>query len=146
MSPDQTPELGEQESANSVGARIARYRADKNMSATRLAFEAEISKSYLSSIEAEGAPHRRPSADVLYRIAKALGVTMADLLGRSIAPEVPAELPEGLQEFAAEENLLRGDVEMLASIHFRGERPRTPERWRFIYQAIRISEGLDKRQ
>lgn len=131
-------------SGESIGARIARYRADKGMSASRLAMEAEISKSYLSSLEAGGEAHRRPSADVLYRIASALGVTMADLLGRSVASEPPRQMPEGLLEFAAGEGLLPGDVEMLASIHFRGEQPRTPERWKFIYQAIRMSEGLDK--
>ena len=33
---------------------------------------------------------------------------------------------------------------MLASIQFRGRRPETVERWRFIYQAIKGSEAIDR--
>jgi hypothetical protein len=29
-------------------------------------------------------------------------------------------------------------------IKFRGEAPRTPDRWRFIYRAIRNSSGMDR--
>lgn len=45
---------------------------------------------------------------------------------------------------STEEGLPEADVLMLASIEFRGEAPRTKERWRYIYNAIETSRGLDR--
>jgi len=38
------------------------------------------------------------------------------------------------------------DLQMLRTIRFRGEPPKTPERWRYIYNAIRTSESIDKEE
>jgi transcriptional regulator with XRE-family HTH domain len=128
-----------------IGVRIKRYREERGMSATDLAETASISKSYLSELESGGDSHRRPSADVLYRVAKALGVAMSDLLGRPIITEPTSERPRSLLDFAKQAALPEADVAMLASIQFRGEQPKTPERWAFIYQAIKNSAGMDPR-
>jgi transcriptional regulator with XRE-family HTH domain len=87
---------------------------------------------------------RRPSAETLYAVAKALGVTMADLMGRELSTAAPSEVPASLREFAEEEGLPDADVQMLASIQFRGEQPRTKERWRYIYTAISTSVAIDE--
>jgi hypothetical protein len=39
----------------------------------------------------------------------------------------------------------QADVEMLASIKSRGEAPHRPDRWRFIYHAIRNSSSMDRK-
>lgn len=124
-----------------IGSRIRRYRADAGLTPTELAEKAQISKSYLS--ELEGGADGRPSADTLYKIAGALGVAMSDLLGRPILIQPASERPPTLLAFAREAQLPEADVEMLASIRFRGEPPNTVARWRFIYEAIRNSRGMD---
>jgi len=125
-----------------VGERIRRYRQERNLSLTHLAEKANVSKGYLSALE-NNPVSRRPSAETLYGIAKALGVTMSDLLGRKLLSAPSTQIPEGLREFAEQENLPEADVRMLSAIQFRGEPPRTKERWQYIYTAIRTSESMD---
>lgn len=126
---------------HSLGTRIRGYREDKELTQTALAAAAHLSKTYLSELESGAG--RRPSGDVLLRIADALGVTIADLLGRGIAPATSTRLPEGLADFAEQRGLPEADIIMLASIRFRGEPPRTARRWQHIYDAIRMSRTLD---
>jgi transcriptional regulator with XRE-family HTH domain len=128
----------------SIGARIKRYREDRGMSATELAEKAKVSKSYLSELENPKDETQKPSADVLYRIADALGVAMSDLMGRPIITARRSKPPASLLKFAkANPKIPKGDIEMLTQIQFRGEPPRTAERWEFIYQAIRNSKAMD---
>ena len=126
-----------------IGQRIRRFRTDRGLSASELAAAARVSKSYLSELESATGTAQRPSADILYRLAKALGVAMSDLLGRPVTIEPKRHRPPSLLKFARENNLPESDIEMLASIEFRGEQPKTPERWSFIYQAIRNSAAMD---
>ena len=127
-----------------VGDRIRRYRDERGVSLNHLAQEAGVSKSYLWSLEHEPSA-ARPSAQTLYAIAKALGVTMSDLLGRQLLTDAPDEIPDGLKEFAEAEGLPESDVRMLANIRFRGEQPITAKRWSYIYEAIRTSRLLDQK-
>ena len=131
-------------SDETLGHRIRRFRSEASLTPSQLAERAEVSKSYISSIESETEPERRPSADILYRIAQALGVAMSDLLGKPVLIEQRAERSAELLEFAREDRLPEADIDMLASIQFRGERPRTAARWRFIYEAIKNSERIDR--
>jgi transcriptional regulator with XRE-family HTH domain len=126
-----------------VGQRIRRFREERGLTPTELAAKARISKSYLSELESGNGVAQRPSADMLYRIGEALGVAMSDLLGRPVIIKPKRERPPSLLEFAKRANLPEADIEMLAGIEFRGEQPRTPERWAFIYQAIRNSGSMD---
>ena len=126
-----------------IGANIRAFREDIGMSLNQLAEKSGISKGYLSAIENEEEP-RRPSGETLYAIAEALGVTMSDLMGRKLLTEGPADIPDSLREFAEEAGLPQRDIAMLASIEFRGERPKTRERWSYIYNAIRTSADLDR--
>ena len=131
---------------SSVGGRIRRYRDERKMSLSQLAEDAGVSKGYLSALENEdsNSQTRRPSAETLYSIAKALGVTMSDLLGRKILPAASTEIPQSLRDFAEADNVPEADVRMLSMIQFRGEAPRTANRWRYIYTAIRTSEAIDE--
>lgn len=127
----------------SLGSRIKQFREEKGMTASQLAAKASISKSYLS--ELESGIDKKPSAERLYAIAKALGVAMSDLLGRPILIDPKTTRPPSLLAYAKKKGLPDADIEMLAQIQFRGDPPKTPERWDFIYQAIRNSESMDKK-
>lgn len=129
--------------AASIGRQIRKYREEKGITAAQLARDAEISRSYLSELESATGKHRRPSANVLYAIGKALGISMSDLLGRPMILEPPIKPPASLLELAKVDGLSQSDVEMLSSIKFRGGAPTSAERWRFIYQAIRNSSAMD---
>jgi transcriptional regulator with XRE-family HTH domain len=126
-----------------VGTRIKRFREEKGLTASELAAKAKIAKSYLSALESGDAHPRRPSGETMYRLAEALGVAMSDLLGRPILRSEHSERPESLIQFAEENDLPERDIEMLASIQFRGDQPQTPKRWEFIYEAIRNSKRMD---
>ena len=119
-----------------LGGRIRQRRADTGLSAAELARRATISTGYLSAIESGNTV--RPSAEVLDRLATALGTTIADLLDREIRPAA-ARIPPSLQEFAASRRLPAEDLHMLAQIRFRGEQPATADDWWFLYEAIKRS-------
>jgi hypothetical protein len=69
---------------------------------------------------------------------------MSDLLGRPIIIAPRTEAPASLRKFAeAHPQVPQGYIEMLSQIQFRGESPESPERWEFIYQAIRNSKSMD---
>jgi transcriptional regulator with XRE-family HTH domain len=126
----------------SLGQRIRRLRARRGLSSSALAMRAGLSKSYISTLESETDRSRRPSVLTLQRLAAGLDVGLAEVIGTSV-PQ-PASTPPALATFAAESELPESDVEMLASIRFPGEQPRSIDRWRYIYQAIRTSETLDR--
>ncbi len=132
--------------ARAIGKRIRKFREDKDTTAAQLAKDAGISRSYLSELENGTGNHRRPSANVLYALGKALGVSMSDLLGQPLIVESTSKPSSSLLRFAEEDGLAQADIEMLASIKFRGEAPRSSDRWRFIYQAIRNSSGIDRQR
>ncbi len=119
-----------------LGTRIRQRREEKGLTAAELARQAQISKGYLSEIESGSAA--RPSADILYRLATALGTSIADLLGKEVRP-VTRAIPDTLQAFATRAQLPTEDVEMLAQIRFRGEQPETLDDWQFLYESIKRS-------
>jgi len=125
-----------------LGQRLRKFREDRDWTQATLAEEAGVSKPYLSELESGAG--RRPSGQILLKLADALGVTVADLLGRKIVPEQNPDIPPSLREFAERRELPESDVRMLAGIRFRGEAPRTEQRWEHIYNAIRTSLALDE--
>lgn len=129
-----------------IGANIKRFREERGMSAKELADKSGVSKSYLSELENPKDGTKKPSAEVLYELARALGVAMSDLMGRPIITAPRQVPPRSLKNFIkAHPGLPKADIEMLSQIQFRGEPPKTRERWEFIYQAIKNSEAMDKR-
>jgi transcriptional regulator with XRE-family HTH domain len=131
-----------------IGQRIKHFREERGLSPSELADRAEVARSYLSTLERddEGTNVRRPSADTLYRIAEILGVAISDLLGKSIITTAQSHRSASLAEFAEKRNLPEADIEMLAGIRFRGDEPKTAERWEFIYQAIKNSAPMDRQR
>lgn len=113
------------------------------MSLAQLAEASGISKPYLVRLENEPS---NPSLQLLGRLAEALDVTVADLLGgpRYRVDDEQLHVPPLLRAFADEVGLSTPEVRTLASIKFRkGDEPRSKERWAYIYNSLRLSRGLD---
>lgn len=130
-------ETGPMSDVETIGSRIKALRSQRQLSLTELAEQAGVSKSYLSTVE--HGTGTRPGVAVLHKISVALGVTLADLLGRTVEVTHSTDMPESLRAFAIEQHLPETDVQMLAGIKFRGEAPRTKDKWQFIYNAIVMS-------
>jgi transcriptional regulator with XRE-family HTH domain len=129
--------------ADTLGGRIRTYRAAADMSLSDLARRSDISKSYLWNLE-NRAEHQRPSAKTLYAIAQALGTSMSELLGKKLLVETtPGEVDPVLRRFIKLEKLNEADAATLASIQWRGDPPKTVERWRYVHQALKTSRSLD---
>ena len=62
-----------------LGKRIARYRQERGFSQEELARRAKISRSYVATLE--GGHRDSPAIPVLRRLARALDVPVAALLG-----------------------------------------------------------------
>lgn len=142
-----------------LGRRIRQLRELKGQSLSGLADDADVSKSYLAKLERGEIDN--PGLKTLYRIAVALGVTLAELLpnttedaDESQEPTGPVatseyerlleELPQGLKAFLeqkeeAGDRLSADEVKSLASIQFRGKKPQGIEDWQFLYDAIKRS-------
>lgn len=84
-----------------VGGRIRALRLEREMSLPALADTSGLSKGLLSKLENSEAPN--PSLETLQKIAKALTVTLSDLLesgkiqARRIVPDSPPEWLNDLQ-------------------------------------------------
>jgi transcriptional regulator with XRE-family HTH domain len=141
-----------------LGAKITRLRDLRGMSLSALAEQAGLAKSYMAKLEKGEVEN--PGLRTLSGIARALDVTVADLLApaepapraarRAVLAEDAAyskvleDLPEGLQEFLesmeqAGQALPADMVRALATVQYRGKRPKSVDDWRFLYDAIRRS-------
>lgn len=65
----------------SIAERLRACRRRRGMTLDQLAAAAGISKTYLWELEADKDGVKRPSADVLSRLSRALGITLSDLMG-----------------------------------------------------------------
>ncbi len=134
--PDNTIDL------KKLGHKIRFLRQGKEWTLSDLADKSGITKAYLSDLENGVAG--KPNIQYMFAIATALGVTLDELLSET-SPKMPkskkqqAPLPPGLKELQQELNLTDDDVEMLAQVNFRGNRPRDKEAWRFLLEAIKMT-------
>jgi len=127
-----------------LGENVRFRRQGKGWALNDLAEKSGISKAYISDLENGNAG--KPNIQYVFAIANALGVTLDGLLDDA-APRrtdsakkkrVSEELPPGLQELQMDMNLSDSEVEMLAQVNFRGNRPKDKEGWRFLLEAIKM--------
>lgn len=121
------------------------------MSLDDVAEKAAISKTYLWELERDTAGTKKPSADVLLRIANALSTTLGELLE---LPTVqvqnhPVELPPALRDFqkqmaAANTPLCSDDLRDLATMKFRGGQPQTVNEWHQLY--LLLANSVQRRK
>ena len=126
-----------------LSQKIKQLREGKGFSLGKLAETAEVSKAYLSQLENNVS--KQPSAEILFKIASALGTTIADLLDKPVrvrAEDFRQKVPKGLRELIDERgetlDIREEDVKMLMNIQYRGKQPKDPEEWEHVLQAIRI--------
>jgi len=106
--------------------------------------ESGVAKGYLSEILNETADTpRKPSAETLYAIGTALGISVGDLLGKTLPSfDDMSSWPPGLAEYVRENNVPPEDARMLAGIRARGRTPISAEDWKHVHRTIQMySEG-----
>jgi transcriptional regulator with XRE-family HTH domain len=128
----------------SLAKRIQEAREQAGMTLDELAKKAGISKTYLWELENDIKGEKKPSADVLLKLANALSSTIANLMG---LPEVQVDhakvaLPSSLVAFrdwmkSIGEKVTDHDLRDLAMMRFRGGQPRTKEDWFDLYRLLR---------
>jgi transcriptional regulator with XRE-family HTH domain len=130
-----------------LGHKIRFLRQGKGWSLADLDKESGVSKAYISDIENGVAG--KPNIQYVFSIAKALGVTLNELVHETMQDRRSAtgsrkekpDLPPGLMDLQQELNLTDEDVQMLGTVNFRGHRPKDKEGWRFLLETIRMLSG-----
>jgi transcriptional regulator with XRE-family HTH domain len=128
----------------SLSERLKKARKDSGQTLEQVSAAAGISKTYLWELEHDEEGTKRPSADVLLKIAEALKTTIADLLG---LPSVQVnksrvDVSKSLIEFRdwmAEigQPLADGEFNDLAAMRFRGGQPRSKDDWFDLYRTLK---------
>lgn len=126
----------------SLADNLRRLRQEKQLSLPVLSLQAGVSKGYVYSLEKGEMDN--PSVDVLFKIAKVLDCTIADLTGeaKTVARDVEADIPDSLVQFAklkrrAGDPLSPEDLQSLARTQFRGKRPQTVEDWQYLFEFLK---------
>lgn len=128
-----------------LGQNIRYLRQGKNLSLADLAAKSGVSKTYISDLE--NGLGGRPNVQYLYKIAIALETTIDALINLSLKPSqrkaIPTvskePLPPGLEEFSKRARLKPQQIEMLARLNFRGNRPKNADAWQLIYDTIKMA-------
>ena len=129
-----------------VGSRVRTLRTEKNMSLFDLAQRAKLSKGLLSKLENDESPN--PSLETLYKIAEALGTSIAEIieteqvqLKRFLPKDQPPWL-NGLVQFlkqhkkTPDEDILNA---MYVLRHRKASKKADLEQAKFLYQSIENS-------
>ncbi len=128
----------------SLAERIRKAREKAGMTLDQLARAAGVSKTYVWELEQDTEGAKKPSAELLLKIANALSITLAELMG---LPSVKAdnrtvEISESLREFV--ERMRRLKIELteteirdLATTRFRGGQPKSADDWHDLYRVLK---------
>jgi transcriptional regulator with XRE-family HTH domain len=130
-----------------IGENIKKYREIRGLTLPDLAERAGVSKAFLWEIES--GKSKRPGAEVLFRIADALGVTIAHLMGRQPSAQkelIEPEINDGLRAFINERKRLGQaldpeEIKSLSYVQLKGGRPTTKEQWALVYGMLREMTG-----
>ena len=102
-----------------------------------------MSKAFLSQLE--NSKSERPSADVLYKIATALGTSIADLLGKRVTvasrSNQTEDIPENLKKAALQYGIPDDYVKRLALVSHRTDQKKSRNDyavndWYYLYQTL----------
>jgi transcriptional regulator with XRE-family HTH domain len=133
-----------------LAEQLRRFREKEGLSLDELASKAQVSKTYLWELERDTAGEKKPSASVLLQIARALSVTIADLLelATTQVQDKSMEVPTSLTDFQERMQKLgtplsEHDLRDLASMRFRGGQPKTADEWHQLYLTL---DTIDNRK
>lgn len=134
------------------GARLRRLREQRGISRQQLAAKAQLSRAYIYLLEGdsedEAATTRRPSYDVVVRLAAVLDV-LPEAFSSEARPSLEtkeaaaAVIAPALREAADRFDIPAEDVQELARFAFHGRRPNSPNAWGQLWMAIRNSTGMN---
>lgn len=120
---------------NLIANNIKRIREQIGLSLSALAEQAQVSKAYLSQLES--GKFNTPSADVLFKIAGALNVTIADIVGEyTVTKGTDLPLPPSLKKAIKDYPELEEHAQMLAAIKMRGKYPQNSLDWWRLFNII----------
>lgn len=127
-----------------LAERLREARTAADMTLDELAFKAHVSKTYLWELENDHAGTKKPSAEILTKLANALSMTIAELLGRAMVRvnKSKIELSSSLIEFRdwmkkIGEPLAEEELRDLATMRFRGGQPKSREDWNDLYRTLK---------
>jgi len=128
---------------NNVGGRIRALRLEREMTLPSLADESGLSKGLLSKLE--NSDESNPSLDTLYKIAKALKVTLSDLLesgriqAKRIVLDTPPDWLSDLQSLVRRDGR-EVDEDILQALYVlqarKGTSPTNPTSWYVMYKNL----------
>jgi transcriptional regulator with XRE-family HTH domain len=129
----------------SLAQQLRDSRKRAGLTLEDLSHAADVSKTYLWELENDEAGTKKPSADILLKIADALSVTIPDLMS---LPSVRVDesnviLPPSLIEFRdmmakqMKQPVSKQDLRDLATMRFRGGQPRTKDAWYQLYVTLK---------
>ncbi len=123
-----------------LGEKIRKLRAARGWSSGRLAQESGISRGYLWQLEEN--PDKRPSVDILQKLAHTLGVPVSEFIEepgqKSVAsPATPPGLAEFVKTRGTALSVTPTDIEVMRNVHFRGVQPKDPEDWELLFLFLR---------
>jgi transcriptional regulator with XRE-family HTH domain len=105
-----------------------------------------VSAGFISDLE--NGKGGRPNVEYLFHVTTSLGTTIDALIDSTIGPrqqcagaDESAEdmpVPPSLMDFARAHDLGPDEVRMLATLNYRGRRPKDPGAWQAIYDVIRL--------
>lgn len=136
------------QNVDDIAANIRTYRQMRGMTLPELAAKAGVSKAFVWEIE--NGNSKRPGAETLFKIAEALDVTIAHLMGKQPTAGgealIEPEINEGLWDFISERKrqgkpLDPEEVKSLSFVQLRGGRPHTKEQWALIYGMLNEMTG-----
>ena len=116
------------------GDLVRRRRNEERLSQSDLAKAVGISRVYLSQIERGVAANL--SNAIAKRLIEYLGIVPVAEGNRKRSSTT---LPEGLREFQEACRVSDADVAMLATLQFRGKKPKTKEQWKQLYNIIKAT-------
>jgi transcriptional regulator with XRE-family HTH domain len=125
--------------ATSLGERIDRLMKDEKINLSELSRKSGVAKGYLWELlqERGNESRKKPSGETLYALGTALGVSVADLLGKTLPPTDNMDAwPPGLADYVRDHRVPLDEARMLAGIRARGGTPRTSEDWRHVHITI----------
>jgi len=112
------------------GENVRSERKKQGYSQEDLAEKVEISRTYLSQIEQGRAQNL--SLRLAQRLSTVLGIKSPYQEDDEDEEKDEEDISQSLREFAEQDGLPPEDIQMLARIKYRGEKPQDPQEWRIL--------------
>jgi transcriptional regulator with XRE-family HTH domain len=128
----------------SLAQRLRDARKDAGLTLEQLSEASGVSKTYLWELENDEDGLKKPSAEVLLKIAVPLRTTIASLLDQPVVQvnQLKVDISPSAVEFRdfmvrIGEQLTEDEFRDLATMRFRGGQPKTKDDWHDLYRTLK---------